>query len=522
MSFAEFLKKLLQQFDTLPERLGGHIELSLAALGVGILISVPLGIWVAQRPRLESIVMTIASVIQTIPSLALLALMVFAFGTIGWKPAWIALILYSILPMLRNTVTGIQGIDPAYMEAAAGIGMNAQQTLLSVQLPLALPSIIAGIRTASVWVVGAATLAQPVGAVSLGNYIFVGLQTLNFAAILFGCVFSALLALAFDGLLRGMEIAARDRSLLRALVIGSLIAALACFPVLLRAFKSSPVGAIGSAGVNTIAGQELDSPLVIASKTFAESYILMEVIKQRLEKQGLPVETKGGMGSAFVFEALVNGEVDCYVDYTGTLWTNQMKQTAVTSPVEILVDVATFLKAHNIVSLGSMGFSNDYVFMMRQADAERLEIVDLADLARHAGELKLGYDIEFFDRPEWPAVRDAYGLNFQETRSMSSTLMYGALDNQQVDVIVAFRTDGRTLNLAVIDDPKSVLPPYDGVLIVSNRMARNAAAMKALRPLVQSISSTTMSRANAIVDVEGKSVSEAADWLSDQIEPGRN
>ena len=182
---------------------------------------------IRDRPKAEAFFVTLASIIQTIPSLALLALMVFAFGTIGWIPAWLALILYSILPMLRSTVTGMQGIEPAYLEAAKGIGMDDSQTLFSVQLPLALPTIVSGIRTASVWVVGAATLAQPVGATSLGNYIFVGLQTWNIVAIFFGCLFSALLALAFDQLLRGLEIAAQKRSIALAGFIGALILALA-------------------------------------------------------------------------------------------------------------------------------------------------------------------------------------------------------------------------------------------------------------------------------------------------------
>ena len=160
--FEDFWEKFGAQFETLPERLGGHIGLSLAALLVGILISIPLGIFISNRPKAESFFMTLASIIQTIPSLALLALMVFAFGSIGWIPAWLALILYSLLPMLRNTVTGIQGVDASYIEAARGIGMDASQMLFRVKLPLALPTIVSGIRTASVWVVGAATLAQPV------------------------------------------------------------------------------------------------------------------------------------------------------------------------------------------------------------------------------------------------------------------------------------------------------------------------------------------------------------------------
>jgi osmoprotectant transport system permease protein len=520
MGFAEFLNRFMLQFETLPERLSGHIGLSLTALTAGILISIPLGIAVYQRPRIESVVMTAASIIQTIPSLALLALMVFAFQTIGWIPALVALILYSILPMLRNTVTGIQGVDPACTEAAAGIGMNPWQTLFRVQLPLALPTIVSGIRTASVWVVGAATLAQPVGATSLGNYIFVGLQTWNLVAILFGCLFSALLALAFDWLLHGLEIAAARRSLRLAITMGVLIAGLALVPLLLSVLDrgGQRISAVG--GAAGAAETEFDTPLVIASKNFSESYILMELIRRRLTGAGLPVDTKDGMGSTVVFRALGTGEVDCYVDYTGTIWANQMKQVKVTSPAEILVDVASYLKQEfNVISLGPLGFSNDYVFAMRPEDAKRLGIGDLNDLAEHSGQLRFGADIEFFGRQDWTSVRDAYGLEIDESRrrTMEPTLMYQGMENGNFDVIVAFRTDGRTLKLAVLEDPLTALPPYDGILMVSRRMARNRKAMAALRPLIEAIDSAMMSQANAMVDVDGQTVAEATDWLESQI-----
>ena len=191
----ETAANLAMQFESLPERLGGHIFLSLVALVIGILLSIPLGIWASRHPKLEHAALTLASIIQTIPSLALLAAMVFAWGTIGWIPALIALILYSVLPILRNTITGLQGVDADCIEAARGVGMTERQMLWWVQLPLAAPTILAGVRTASVWVVGLATIAQPVGATSLGNYIFVGLQTSNSLALLFGCFFSAVLAL---------------------------------------------------------------------------------------------------------------------------------------------------------------------------------------------------------------------------------------------------------------------------------------------------------------------------------------
>ena len=204
---------LADRFAELPQLLAGHLLLSVSALVVGIAISVPLGIAATRHPRLRGPALTLAGLIQTVPSMALLALMVpLLGGMIGFVPAFIALTLYSMLPVLRNTVTGILEIDPAMTEAARGVGMTDRQSLWWVELPLAAPIIIAGIRTATVWVVGMATLSTPVGAPSLGNYIFLGLQTRNWVAVLFGCFFAAGLAIVLDQLIRLLEYAARLRS----------------------------------------------------------------------------------------------------------------------------------------------------------------------------------------------------------------------------------------------------------------------------------------------------------------------
>ena len=210
---------LAEQLALLPEYLSAHVRLTLAALGAGILLAVPAGILASRRPRLEATVLAAAGVIQTLPALALLAAMVpllSALGLpgIGTLPALLALVLYSLLPILSNTVTGLRGVDAAVIEAARGLGMTPGQRLRQVELPLALPVIVAGIRTATVWTVGMATLSTPVGAPSLGNYIFGGLQTRNAAAILTGCVAAAVLALVLDGLVRAIAVglAARSRA----------------------------------------------------------------------------------------------------------------------------------------------------------------------------------------------------------------------------------------------------------------------------------------------------------------------
>src|SRR5712691_2852600 len=196
----------------LPDYLGSHVLVSVSALALG-LVSI-------RRPFLRNTLLAFVSTVQTIPGLALLALFYplllglsaltaklfgAGFSALGFLPAVLALALYSMLPVVRNTVTGILGIDPAVNEAALGVGMTRRQALTMVELPLALPVIMAGIRTSAVWVIGTATLATPVGQTSLGNYIFTGLQTQNWIFVLFGCVAAAVLALAVDQLLSLME-----------------------------------------------------------------------------------------------------------------------------------------------------------------------------------------------------------------------------------------------------------------------------------------------------------------------------
>jgi osmoprotectant transport system permease protein len=205
-AWAELVQKL-------PLYLGGHLTLSLAALAVGLLISLPLGLAARNRPRLAEWVLGTAGIVQTVPSLALLALMVpLLGGLIGFWPALLALVLYSILPMLANTIAGLRGVDPALIEAARGLGMSPRQMLWRVELPLAAPVILGGVRTATVLVVGMVTLVTTVGGASLGNYIFSGLESFNDLLTSVGCVFAALLALLLDQLIHLLELASQRRS----------------------------------------------------------------------------------------------------------------------------------------------------------------------------------------------------------------------------------------------------------------------------------------------------------------------
>jgi len=521
---------LAERLHELPFLLGGHMVLSVAALAVGIAISLPLGVVSAFSRRAQAVFLTGASILQTIPGLALLALMVpLLGGTIGFLPAFLALMLYSILPILRNTVTGIAGVPEDAVEAANGVGMTRTQVLLTVQLPLAVPVILAGIRTATVWVVGTATLSTPVGAPSLGNYIFMGLQTRNQLAILFGCVFAAILAIVLDQLIRLAEIAIRKR---RRGLLGLAVAGLSAIligglaPALVGGRAMQPAGSARTttqkeldqnSGVRAEAPDASTRAIRVGSKPFTEQYILVDLITRRLGDDGFAVEKKPNMGSTILFDALRNDEIDCYVDYSGTIWATVMKRGETESPEAVLIDMASYLKdTCGVISLGPLGFENAYCLAMRRDRADALEIQTIGDLASHAQDLKIAGDYEFFGRSEWKKVRDVYGIDGIEQVGMDPTLMYEAVKAGQVDVISAYTTDGRipAYDLVILEDPEMAFPPYDAVLLLSPRAAKDRKLVNTLMPLINSITNEEMQEANRMVDLEKKSTGDAAQFLA--------
>jgi osmoprotectant transport system permease protein len=501
----------------LPAYLGGHVAVSVTALLLGLAISLPLAFASMRRPALQSVLLGAASVVQTIPSLALLALFyplllgvaalterVFGagFSALGFLPSVLALTLYSMLPVLRNTIAGLKGIDPAVSEAALGVGMTRRQSLTMVELPLALPVIMAGIRTAAIWVIGAATLSTPIGQTSLGNYIFTGLQTQNWVFVLFGCTAAAAFALLVDQLLALMEngLARRKRGWVAG---GGLGVALLTLAALVPGL-SQPRAAY-----------------IIGTKPFTEQYVLAALIGQRLGEAGLSTATREGLGSAVIFDALRASEIDVYVDYSGTIWTNQMRRNDVKPRAEVLAEMKEWLKReHGIVLAGGLGFENAYALAMRSQRAQALGVRTLADLARHAAALKIAGDYEFFGRPEWQLIRQAYGLTFREQRTMQPEFMYTAVVGGEADVIAGYTSDGRIAqhDLLVLDDPKNVIPPYDAVLLISPKRAGDQALLTALAPLADAISVATMREANLRASSGDASVAEAARWLSNEIQ----
>lgn len=484
----------------LPDYLSQHVLLSAAALGLGLLISLPLAVLAARTPLIRWPAVTFAGLVQTIPGLALLALFYplllalsgfteqtfgFKLQALGFLPALLALTLYSMLPILRNAVAGLTGVDPAVREAADGVGMTPAQRLFRVEVPLAAPVIMAGVRTAAVWTIGAATLSTPVGQTSLGNYIFSGLQTENWVFVLFGCGASAALALAVDGLLGLVERGVGQRQTAKVLA-GVLLLVVgvagAAVPGLLNAARPT---------------------YVIGAKNFSEQYILADLIGTRLTAGGAQVARRDGLGSAVIFRALEAGEIDVYIDYSGTLWTNVMGRKDTPPRAQLMTQLtAWMLKEKKVTILGSLGFENAYALAMDRKLASSLGIETIADLTPQAPALTLGGDLEFLSRPEWAAIKGAYGLNFGKQKSFNPTFMYRALESGEADVISAFSSDGRIAaqDLVVLSDPKGAVPSYDAVILISPKRAGDKRLIEALRPLVGAIPVEKMRKANYAVD----------------------
>jgi osmoprotectant transport system permease protein len=495
----------------LPDLLRAHILLSCAALAIAIAIGLPLAFWAAAHRRARVPLLAAIALVQTIPSLALLALFYplllivnraahLALPALGFLPALIALSLYALLPIVRNGVAAREGLDPAVLEAADGVGMTRGQRLRLVELPLGAPVLLAGIRTAAVWTIGAATLATTVGQPSLGNLIFSGLQTENWVRVLVGCAAAALLAIVADALLALIESGLARSSRARTFAgLGLLVAAVLASQISWTRAEHRPLAVIGA-------------------KNFSEQYILAAAIADRLAVAGYRTEIREDLGSAVAYRALAAGDVDVYVDYGGTLWANVLGRSDV-PPAPVIRDALTreLARRDGVRVLGTLGFENAYALAMTRSRAAQLGVRSIDDLAAAAPRLRLGSDIEFLSRPEWRSVAAAYRLRFAETRNYSPTFMYRAIADGSADVISAFSSDGRiaALDLVTLADPRRALPSYEAMLLVSPRRARDARFLAALRPLVGAVPIGRMRQANLMVDrdADKKSPAEAARWL---------
>lgn len=485
-----------------------HIEITVLAMLVAILIAVPLGILLSRHKKYAELVIGITGVIQTVPSLALLGFMIPLFG-IGLKPALIALVLYALLPILRNTFIGISEVSPAAIEAGNGMGMTRWQLLYMVQLPIALPVLIGGIRTSAVWTVGVATLGALIGAGGLGDFIFRGIATANNNLILMGAVPAALLAIFFDTALRLFETSQRIENkgkktgrFFMYFAIAVLIAVLA--------------GIYAPAGSNKM--------VTVGGKNFTEQDILVEILSQTIEENtDIQVVRKPFLGGTSVVEsAMDRGDVDIYAEYTGTALLHILKLPLETDPDKAYEIVRNEYSAKKDVTwLKPLGFNNTYTLTMRADQATELGIEKISDLVAHGSKLHLGCTAEFTERPDgYPGLVKKYNFEFSKLSVMDPGLVYSAVRDGEVDVIDAFATDGRipAFGLKVLKDDKQFFPPYYAAPIVRNDALHKYPELKELlNRLAGKLTDEEMAKLNAQVDLDRKSAAEVAkNWLKEQ------
>jgi osmoprotectant transport system permease protein len=492
-----------------------HVLLVLISTGAAILLGVPLGIMLTRRPGLTKPVLGFANVMQTVPSLALfgflIPLNVYLFGVkivggIGAHTAIVALVLYALLPIIRNTFTGISSVDSAIRDAGRGMGMTDRQLLFQVELPLALSVIIAGVRVATVICVGTATIAAAIDAGGLGRYIFRGLRANDNLLILAGALPAALIALSADLTLGWLERTIqlrgprkmRSRKLWPAIVLVLIIFAAGFF----------------------LAGRSGER-VAVGAKDFTEQLILGEILAQAIEaKTGLEVERRFDLGGNLAHDALLAGGIDVYAEYTGTALLAILQSQPLTDAGEVYRRVAAeYARRFDWVVTEPLGFNNTFAILVRGDDARRFGLKNISDVAPLSRQWRAGFGQDFMSRADgYPGFAKTYGLQFREIREMDLALTYRALADKQVDLIAGNSTDGliSRYGLVQLADDRMYFPPYDAVPVVRGAALKDHPELRAvLRQLGGILSVDEMRRLNYAVDGERRRPADVArDFLA--------
>ena len=491
-----FLEVFQDRKGELAGALVEHIQISLISLIFAVLIAIPLGIYLTNKQRIAESVIGASAVLQTIPSLALLGLLIPLLG-IGKVPAIIALVAYALLPILRNTYTGIKEVDPSLKEAATAMGMTTWKRLTKVELPLAMPVIMAGIRTSMVLIVGTATLAALIGAGGLGDLILLGIDRNNPSLIVMGAIPAALLALAFDFLLKKFEGLSFKRAA-TALLVFMLVALLV---ILIPLFSNSS-----------------SKQIVIGAKLGAEPEILINMYKLLIEEEtDLTVELKPGLGkTSFVFNALKSGSIDIYPEFTGTALSEFLKEEAVSNDREEVYEQARMGldEQFDMMLLPPMSFNNTYTLAISKSFAEQTGIQSISDLASVENNVKAGFTLEFNDREDgYKGIQRLYGLDFPSVKTMEPKLRYQAVESADINLMDAYSTDSelKEYDMTVLEDDKELFPPYQGAPLVLKKTIKKYPELEdVLNQLAGKVTDDEMRDMNFRVNSEGEKATAVA------------
>lgn len=496
-------------------RTSEHLWLSLLAVVGAVLIGVPLGVLIARNAKWQTPVLGFANIVQTVPSLALFGFLLPILG-LGTGNALVALLLYSLLPIIRNTFTGLTGVDANVREAARAMGMTRGQMLQRVEVPLAADVILAGIRTATVLCIGITTIASFIGAGGLGDLIQNGLRTNDNAITLAGAIPATLLALGADWMLGSWQksLAARRAGIVASATLQRVGFASGAVVVVLLLVAPQLVNALSP---KSVGAQKVSGPIIeVAAKEFAESQILAEILILAARDQGIDARRGPDLGGSLAHQALLSGKIDAYPEYTGTAYTVLLKHPPI-GDIQRVYDQtkAEYETKFKLTVSPPLGFSNDFAMLIRGADAKRLGIETLSQAVPYARNWTAGFGPDFISRADgWPGLSRTYGLQLAAPpRSLDLGLLNRALASKQVDLIAGNATDGTipSLGLFQLKDDKHYFPPYQGVYIVRDVALSEQPKLRAvLDELKDALSTAEMQKLNYQVDGEKKRPADVA------------
>ncbi|WP_040985392.1 ABC transporter permease/substrate-binding protein [Oceanobacillus jeddahense] len=500
----EFINVFQNRQDMLLQAIWEHLQISLISLGIAILIAVPIGIILTRYPRVAEPIIGTSAVLQTIPSLAVLAFLIPFLG-IGIQPAIVALVLYGLLPILRNTYTGIDGVNPALREAARGMGMNTKKQLMKVELPIAMPVIMAGIRTSMVLIVGTTTIAALIGAGGLGDIILLGLDRGgDIPLVLLGAIPAALLAIILDFILRLFEKLSKNYGI--------------------KAFTAMLIIVVLVATIPFMIPSNQKGDIVIAGKLGAEPEIIMNLYKILIEEESdISVDIEPNLGKTdMVFNALQQGSIDIYPEFTGTVIVSLLDEQAESKEAEeVYVQARDGIKeAYNLELLEPMLFNNAYTVAVTEAFAEENNLDDISDLKPIEDQMTAGFTLEFNDRYDgYVGMQDVYNLDFNEVNTMDPGLRQEAIASGEVDVIDAYGTDSYMVELGLVSlgDSENLFPSYQGApLMREDTLEQYPELEDILNQLSGQITDEEMQEMNYQVDYEDAAAEDVArDYLEE-------
>lgn len=480
-----------------------HLFIVLAAAILSIAAGLPLGIWAYVSPRARGVILHVVDLLQTIPSLALLGIIMVVLDP-GKLTVIIGITLYSLLPIVRNTCLGLQEVDSGVKEAARGMGMSKPYRTLMVEFPLAFPTVFTGIRIAVVNAIGSAVFAAYVGGGGLGTVITQAIRVKDMKLLLTATAALMVIAVALDLLMGWFETQMRrSRGGSRKMWV-PVAAILLAFCLLL------PFGRGGT------------GDLMLYDGDYSETQLMHHMVKMLVEdRTDLTVTIQDQMSQVNNFNALTGGGHTCdlMISYDGTLLTTFFHQDVTDVPEGMsLYDYVNQVaqEEYGMRLLEKLGFDNTYAVAVPQAVADRYGLETVSDLIPIADQLTFGAEQGFFTREGsmkyYPFV-EFYGLEFRDKISVDLGLKYTAIESGSFDVTVVYATDGlnRKVGLKILEDDKSFFPDYNGAFLVREDVLEQHPELEGiLNQLAGRISTEQMAELTYQVDVVGRTVDDVA------------